>query len=128
MKKSVLQLLSVAAIVIFMTARTTTGFAYPGGSPAGYTGSPGDTHSCTSCHNGSSSTVSGWITSTIPANGYTAGTTYTLTVTVTGTTSNRKGFEVSPQNASGTQPGTLLAGTSNPLTGGTKYVPQSRGS
>lgn len=96
---------------------------YPSGSPAGYTGSPGDGKNCTQCHNGSASTVTGWITSNIPASGYTAGSTYTITVTVSG--SGAKGFEVSPQNPSGTLLGTLTAGTGSHLTGSGKYVTQN---
>jgi hypothetical protein len=96
---------------------------YPSGSPAGYTGSPGDGHNCTSCHNGSATNVSGWITSNIPADGYTPGTAYTITVTVSG--SGQKGFEVSPQNVSGALLGTLTAGSNNHLTGSGKYVTQN---
>lgn len=97
--------------------------AYPGGSPAGYTGSPGDGQNCVSCHGGSASTVTNWITSNIPPEGYTPGSTYTITVTVSGT--GKKGFEVSPQSVSGTQLGVLAAGTGNHLVGGTKYVTQN---
>lgn len=96
---------------------------YPSGSPAGYTGSPGDNKNCTQCHNGSASTVAGWITSNIPASGYTPGSTYNITVTVSG--SGGKGFEVSPQNPSGTLLGTLTAGTGSHLTGSGKYVTQN---
>lgn len=95
---------------------------YQGGSPAGYTGSPGDGHDCVACHGGSASNVSGWITSDIPPEGYTPGTTYNVTVSVTGT--GKKGFEVSPQNQAGTQLGTLIAGTGSKLVAGTKYVTQ----
>lgn len=115
--------LRTAGIFLCSLLLGTAAFAYPSGAPAGYTGSPGDGHHCTSCHNGSAATVTGWITSNIPAQGYTAGSTYTITVTVSGT--GNKGFEVSPQNASGTQLGVLAAGTSNHLTGGTKYVTQN---
>jgi hypothetical protein len=95
-----------------------------GGAPAGYTGSPGDGQNCkTGCHNGSVSTVSGWITSDIPAAGYTAGTTYSITATVTG--SGNHGFEISPQNPSGTLLGTLIAGAGQTLKGGGKYVTHS---
>lgn len=98
-------------------------FAYPSGSPAGYTGSPGDGQHCVSCHNGSAATVTGWITSNIPASGYVAGTAYAMTVTVSGT--GKKGFEVSPQDASGLQLGVLAPGAGNKLVGGTKYVTQT---
>lgn len=96
---------------------------YPGGSPAGYTGSPGDGHDCTACHGGSTSFEPGWITSDIPAEGYTPGITYNLTVTVSG--SGDKGFQVSPQDLSGNQLGILVAGTGTHLNGGTKYVNQN---
>jgi hypothetical protein len=74
-------------------------------------------------NNGSASNVTGWITSNIPADGYTPGNTYTITVTVSG--SGQKGFEVSPQNVSGTLLGTLTAGANNHLTGSGKYVTQN---
>ncbi len=115
----------IGSVIISLTI-STAAMAYPSGSPAGYTGSPGDGQHCVSCHGGSAATVSGWITSNIPSQGYTAGTVYNLTVTVTG--SGSKGFEVSPQNPSGTQLGTLGAGTGSKLVGGTKYVTQSSSS
>lgn len=97
----------------------------PSGSPAGYTGSPGDTgNTCANCHGGSAQTATGWITSNVPAAGYTAGTAYQITVTVTG--SGKKGFEVSPQTISGALVGTLTAGTGTKIVG-SKYVTQSSG-
>lgn len=99
---------------------------YPGGSPAGYTGSPGDGHDCMACHGGTTAFVSGWITSSFPADGYTPGETYNITVTVSGTGS--KGFEVSPQNIAGDLLGTLAAGSGSELTGNGKYVTQSSAS
>ena len=113
----------IIASVLFSLAVSFAAVAYPSGSPAGYTGSPGDGGHCVSCHGGSAATVTGWITSNIPATGYIPGSVYTLTVTVSG--SGKKGFEVSPQNVTGTQLGVLAAGTGNHLTGGTKYVTQS---
>ena len=73
---------------------------YPGAAPAGYTGSPSDGHNCTSCHGGTATTATGILSSNIPMAGYTPGASYTITVTLTGP--GAKGFEVSPQNASGT--------------------------
>lgn len=98
---------------------------YPGGSPAGYTGSPGDGKDCVNCHGGTSSFVSGWITSDIPPEGYLPGNTYNITVTLTG--SGDKGFQVSAQDISGNQMGTLIAGSGTHLNGGTKYVNQNNG-
>lgn len=99
---------------------------YPGGSPAGYTGSPGDGQDCQACHGGTTSFVSGWITSDIPSQGYTPGSTYNITVTVTGVGS--KGFQVSPQNPTGDLLGTLYAGSGSELNGGGKYITQSSAS
>lgn len=127
MKKQTLPFLfQIAFAGIISLLITSNAFAYPSGAPAGYTGSPGDGHHCVSCHNGSAVTVTNWITSDIPAAGYTPGTVYNLTVTVTG--SGTKGFEVSPQNPSGLQLGTLAAGSGSKLVGGTKYVTHSSSS
>jgi hypothetical protein len=98
---------------------------YPGGSPAGYTGSPGDGKNCTYCHGGSASQVTDWITSNIPPEGYTPFQTYTITVTVSG--SGIKGFQVSPQNLNGDLLGTLIAGPNTHLNGNGKYINQNNG-
>ncbi len=92
----------------------------PSGAPSGNTGSPGDGQNCQNCHGGTATSVSNWITSNIPAQGYTPGTTYNITVTVTG--SGNKGFQVSPQTTSGTLLGTLTAGSGSKTTGSGKYV------
>jgi len=117
-------------IILFMAVVLLTAFGgdggnsdYPSGSPAGYTGSPGDGQNCTSCHNGSATTQAGIITSNIPGSGYLPGSNYTITVTLSG--SGEKGFEVSPQNASGSLLGTLTAGSGSKLVGGGKYCTQS---
>ena len=112
----------LAAFILAFTL-TSSVFAHSNGAPSAKTGSPGDGSTCTSCHGGSTSNVSGWITSNIPPAGYTGGSSYTITVTVSGT--GKKGFELSPQNVSGTQLGVLAAGTGNKLVGGTKYVTHS---
>ena len=123
MKTFLFSSLLLFTVLIFASFGGDENSDYPSGAPAGYTGSPGDAHNCTSCHNGSASNVNGWITSTIPVDGYTPGNSYTITVTLTG--SGQKGFEVSPQNVSGTLLGTLTAGTNNHLTGSGKYVTQN---
>ena len=116
-------MVAVAAIFLFTAFSGDDSDYASGGAPAGYTGSPADGQDCHNCHGGSASTVSGWITSNIPTGGYTAGSTYTITVTVTG--SGNHGFEVSPQNSSGTLLGTLIAGSGNTLKGSGKYVTHS---
>jgi len=93
------------------------------GAPAGYTGSPYDAKNCTNCHGGSATTQSGIITSNVPSQGYTGGSTYTITVTLSG--SGNKGFEVSPQDPSGNLLGTLTAGSGNKLVGSGKYCTHS---
>ncbi len=93
---------------------------YPDGAPSGNTGSPGDGQDCSSCHGGTATSTVGWITSNIPAQGYTPGTTYNITVSVTGT--GNKGFQVSPQNVAGTLLGTLIAGVGTQTTGTGKYM------
>jgi hypothetical protein len=59
------------------------------------------------------------ITSNIPTSGYTPGSTYTITATVTG--AGDKGFQISPQNISGTLLGSLIAGTGSKIVG-VKYI------
>ncbi|OFY17098.1 MAG: hypothetical protein A2X11_01880 [Bacteroidetes bacterium GWE2_42_24] len=99
---------------------------YPTGAPAGYTGSPGDGNNCTSCHGGTATTSPGWITSDIPGSGYIPGVTYQITATNSLAGNGKKyGFEVSPQNTSGTLLGTLTAGTGTQLVGNGKYVTHS---
>lgn len=99
---------------------------YPGGSPGGYTGSPGDGKDCTQCHGGTASPELNWITSDIPDAGYIPGETYTITATVSG--SGDKGFEISPQDESGSLIGTLIAGSGNHLVAGNKAVTQNNAS
>ncbi|MBE0647099.1 MAG: T9SS type A sorting domain-containing protein [Bacteroidales bacterium] len=113
----------IAGIAILSSFGGDENSDYPGGSPAGYTGSPGDGTDCQHCHGGTSTFIEGWITSDIPPTGYAPGNLYNITVTVTG--SGDKGFQVSPQDPSGTQLGTLIAGSGTHLNGGTKYVNQN---
>lgn len=101
-----------------------TGFTafYPSGAPAGYTGSPADGSNCASCHGNAATTAAGWITSNIPAAGYTPGQSYQVTATNNLGGSGKYGFEVSPQNNAGNLLGTLTAGTNSQLVGSGKYI------
>ncbi len=84
-------------------------FSYSNLPPSGKTGSPGDGGAtCTGCHSGTASAQTGWITSNIPASGYVSGNTYTITATATYAGRNKFGFEVSPQNTTGTIIGTIV--------------------
>ncbi|OYU97730.1 MAG: hypothetical protein CFE21_05430 [Bacteroidetes bacterium B1(2017)] len=120
-RKSLLSLALLALVGIGIPTLQST----PNGAPSdGRTGSPGDGgKTCFSggCHSGAPTDATGIISSNVPAEGYTAGTSYTITVTVDG--ANRKGFCVSPQKTDGTQMGTLTAGTGNFVSG--KYVTHS---
>jgi len=93
---------------------------WPGGSPGGYTGSPGDGKDCTNCHGGNASQVAGWITSDIPPEGYIPGETYTISLSVSGT--GDKGFEVSPQDLQGNLLGSLIDGPDIHLVAGNTAV------
>jgi hypothetical protein len=98
-------------------------YANSNGSPGGYSGSPGDNNqTCTSCHSGSAINQSGWITSTIPAEGYTPGQTYQITVSGVHTGVVRFGFELTAENSSGQKVGTFAITESTR----TKLVNQSK--
>lgn len=95
------------------------------GAAPGYTGSPGDSFkNCTACHGGIATTVDGWISSDIPAEGYVPGATYTVTATNSEAGATRFGFEVSPQDSSGNLMGSMRI--TDPVrtkfVGGEKYI------
>ncbi len=118
-------ILSSAGILLF----SSFALMYPGGAPVSVSGSPGDGANCTQCHGGTATTTAGLITSNIPVTGYVAGQTYQITATNNIAGSGKYGFEVSPQNAAGTQLGKLVAGTGSVLlAGGTKYITHSSAS
>jgi hypothetical protein len=125
MKKSNLLLSCSAAGILLLSSFTVF---YPSSVPAGVSGSPGDGANCTQCHNGAASTSGGWITSDIPSGGYIPGQTYQITATNSQSGSGDYGFEVSPQNISGSLLGTLASGTNSKLVGSGKYVTQSSSS
>ena len=126
MKRNLSIILFAGLGFFILSSYSGEGVKYPAGSPGGYTGSPGDAKHCVQCHGGSSAPVVGWITANIPASGYVAGTTYTITVTLTG--SGKKGFEVSPQTLTGALVGTLTAGSGTHLVNGNKAVTHSSSS
>lgn len=91
-------------------------------APAGYTGSPGDGRICTECHGGSATEKTGIISSDIPVDGYVPGSTYTITVTLNNPGTTRFGFQLSPQNATGTQLGSWGGNTSDVIILAGKYA------
>ena len=120
MKKIVLSLFLLFVVFSVFNLLAPNAISYPTGAPAGNTGSPSDATTCAeSCHGGSAVTQAGLITSTIPTAGYTPGSTYTITATSTG--AGDKGFQISPQNISGTLLGSLISGTGSQIVG-IKYI------
>ncbi|MFO7614388.1 MAG: choice-of-anchor V domain-containing protein [Bacteroidales bacterium] len=95
-------------LFVFATPFVLLLMSYSSGSPGGRTGSPGDNgNTCTQCHTGTASTVTGWITTNVPPEGYTPGQTYTLTATGMHTGVVKFGFELTVEDALGTKAGTL---------------------
>lgn len=122
MKKANLYLILSFAAILMVFA--TSGILYTGGSPGGKTGSPGDVSNCTQCHGGTAQAQTGWITSNIPLAGYTAGTSYNITVTATQAGINKFGFECTAEDAFGSKVGTLgiLMGAQTQLANGNGSV------
>lgn len=97
------------------------------GAPPGYSGDPaGGNKTCNTsgCHTGATvGTLTGIITSNIPTSGYTPGTSYTVTANFVRAGHAKYGFEISPQNPTGTLLGTLaLLNTQTKLMGNNKYI------
>ena len=91
--------------------------AHDYGAPAGYTNSPHDGKSCDykGCHNTNPlQSAQTWITSDIPAEGYSPDTTYTITARAVDVGKTSYGFQISPQTVSGSPLGKLIV--TNPTT------------
>jgi len=72
--------------------------AFTAGPDAGYTGSPIDGKDCTFCHTTSpATTATGWITSNIPIDGYTPGSTYTITLSTPDANTSKMGFQMTAE-------------------------------
>ena len=84
--KKIFTLLGCVAIIpmfLLLTAYSGDNLRSSGGIWSN-SGSPGDGEDCAACHTGNVSTDNSWMTSDIPAAGYIAGQTYTMTLTTTG--------------------------------------------
>jgi hypothetical protein len=102
-------ILSIAGFIIVFLFSRNFSMTYPTGAPAGHTGSPSDKATCTQCHHGIAISKAGCIKSNVDSSGYKPGTTYTISLTSVGlATSDKFGFQVSPQNASGKLLGKLV--------------------
>lgn len=126
MKKNLLIAISTCvAIALSLSSLSVT--SDPSGAVAGVANDPSSGNAtCTNCHSGTATTATpsqAAITSTIPAAGYTPGTTYTITATVNYTGRSMFGFQISPQNSAGTKLGTLInTGSQTKLVGSSKYI------
>jgi hypothetical protein len=98
----------------------------PSGAPGGVTGSPSDGQTCwkSDCHSGAAPVAqAGLISTNIPADGYLAGATYTITISISELGISRWGFEASPQSSSGTLMGTpVITNSTETKIVSTKYV------
>jgi len=123
MKKINMIALSVILMVIIVTVKNLQ--SNPTGAPAAASGGPaenGNTCFNSGCHTGSPSIVNNFITSDIPAEGYIPGTTYNVTVSVSGF--GKKGFMFSAQKSNGTFMGSLTAGAGSHVSF-TNYITHS---
>lgn len=79
------------------------------GAPAGHANDPlGGNKTCKNCHSGpAAANLLNVISSNVPADGYVPGTTYTISAMFNRPGHSKFGFQVTPQNASGTVLGTL---------------------
>ncbi len=105
--------------------------SYSSGAPFGYSGSPGDNgRTCNQCHSYSGSGYSPTFDVTgIPANGYQAGQTYQLTLSVSNVNTAKKGFEACVENASHQKQGTFSSvdGNTQPIQSNTYITHTSSG-
>ncbi len=133
LKKFILSLVLISSLVIVYDANYNNAHTNGSGAPSGRTGSPGDNATCNTggCHAGGPQPTDHLvsITSDVPIGGYVPGTTYNITATASKAGVVEFGFQLSPQNSSGTKLGAfgtpLPAGTqfANPNTGmANKYV------
>ena len=87
------------------------------------TGSPGDSGStCTQCHGGGSYATTGTITTNIPVSGYALNTNYTVTVSFTGGSGSKRGFQLTAEKLGGTKVGNFTAGSGSQVFNSGKTV------
>ena len=102
MKKTFLFLLIISIPVILLLLSNSSG------SVGGKSGSIGDDgHTCTDCHSGTATPMSNWISTNVPAEGYTPGQTYSITATGTHNGVVKFGFELTVEDSQGNKTGTL---------------------
>ena len=110
MRKKILLFCFVIICSFIFDQATKNVYSNNAGAVPARTGSPGDlglTCAISGCHPSPATARVGLITSNIPVTGYIAGTTYTVTATVSSPTLVKFGFEISPQDVAGTLLGSL---------------------
>ena len=119
-------LIAFAVISILFLTKTSiynSAFSNAGGAPVARCGAPfdgGATCAISGCHTGGplpAVNPGATITSNIPSSGYTPGTIYTITATITRAGHTKFGFEVSPQDSLG-----VLLGTMTESPGQTRFA------
>jgi hypothetical protein len=123
MKKTIMLFFTVLTLVGVLSIGSLN--SRPEGAPFPTSGGPaegGATCAQSGCHNGPASNVNDRMTTNIPTEGYTPGTTYNVTVSFSG--EGDKGFMFSAQNAGGTFKGTPISGTGSKVTS-TNYITHS---
>lgn len=126
LKKFTLSLVFISALVIVYDANYNNAHTSGSGAVSGRTGSPGDGATCNtgSCHSGAAPTDQvATITSDVPVDGYVPGATYNITATASKAGVVKFGFQLSPQNASGTKLGEFVT----PLPAGTQFANPNTG-
>lgn len=98
--------LSISALILVFF--TTAGVLYHNGSPGKKTGSPADGSNCTQCHTGTPVTGTAWITTSIPEDGYTPDSVYTITVRGSHAGAQRYGFEMTSEDSSNEKKGKFI--------------------
>ena len=96
-------------LLYFSNIRNSKAYYY--GPLAGYTGSPHDGKTCdySNCHNSHSlQSPQPWITSDVPAAGYSPDTVYTITAKAVKIGDGSFGFEISPQTTGGSPLGKMI--------------------
>ncbi len=125
-KHTLLSAASVLALIL-LTGTQNTLHSNQGGPPANRTGAPGDAgNTCAStCHTGSAVVPeTGWISSNIPAAGYTPGNTYTISSTASSTGAMEFGFQICSEKSGAAKTGTWLITntTTTKLVGASRFV------
>ncbi len=108
-------LILIVTTIIFSITDTTnitySTYASTSGSPGGKTNSPGDAITCTQCHGGSLNPGNATAIISVPGlvSGYTPGQTYTINISISGTSSSKIGFEATVErDANNSKTGTII--------------------